>query len=240
MRKDHRPYWIKQLSAKINAWYSKCYVYPAFDSLGEHARFLAPHSLAIHGANITAGNYLHLISNPLNPIKLTTWQDKSSQGSITIGNYCLISPGVEMTSAASISIGDNCMIAADVMIHDSDWHGLYNRLRPFRCTKQVRLENNVWIGARAIILKGVTIGENSVIGAGSVVTQSVAANTVVAGNPAKVIKTLNPNRRRLTREFLFTQASDYWAEQDRIDAYFTLDNSVMHWLRTIIKPTHKD
>ena len=240
MRKDHRPYWVKKLQSRISAWYSKRYVYPAFDHLGKEARFLAPRSLAIHGAGITAGDYLHLISNPLNPIKMTTWQDKSTQGRITLGHYCLISPGVEMTSAASISVGNNCMIAADVMIHDSDWHGLYNRLRPFRCTKPVTLENNVWVGARAIILKGVTIGENAVVGAGSVVTQPVAANTVVAGNPARVIKTLNPNRRRLTREFLFTQQSDYWEQQDTIDAYFTLDNSVTHWLRTVIKPTNTD
>jgi acetyltransferase-like isoleucine patch superfamily enzyme len=53
----------------------------------------------------------------------------------------------------------------------------------------VRIANNVWIGMNAVILKGVTIGENSVVAAGSVVTKNVEPNTVVAGNPAQVVKT---------------------------------------------------
>ena len=65
------------------------------------------------------------------------------------------------------------MFAANVYISDSDWHGIYNRIRPFRCTKPVVLENNVWLGERVIVNKGVTIGENSVIGAGAVVTRDV-------------------------------------------------------------------
>ena len=56
-------------------------------------------------------------------------------------------------------------------------------------TRPVKIADNVWIGMNAIILKGVTIGENSVVAAGAVVTKSVPANTVVAGNPAVVVKT---------------------------------------------------
>ncbi len=61
--------------------------------------------------------------------------------------------------------------------------------RPKLTTAPVIIADNVWIGMNATILKGVTIGENSVVAAGSVVTKSVAANTVVAGNPAIVVKT---------------------------------------------------
>ena len=61
--------------------------------------------------------------------------------------------------------------------------------RPKLKTAPVRIANNVWIGMNAVILKGVTIGENSVVAAGSVVTKNVEPNTVVAGNPAQVVKT---------------------------------------------------
>ena len=240
MRKDHRPYWVKKIISTINTWYSQRFVLPAFDAIGKSPRFLAPQSLAIHGPNISAGDFLHLISSTQKPVKLTTWGSKQQQGHISIGSYCLIAPGVEITAACNIKMGDNCMIAADVIIHDCDWHGIYNRLRPFRCTAAVTLEKNVWIGTRAIITKGVTIGENSIIGAGSVVTKDIPANTIAAGNPAKVVKTINPKRKLLTREFLFKQGDKYWQQQQEIEAYFTLDNISSDWLRTLLKPTQQD
>jgi acetyltransferase-like isoleucine patch superfamily enzyme len=240
MRRDHRPFWLKLCLAYLNRWYSQRFISPAFESLGEGARFLAPRSVQINGPNISAGRFLHLISHPSKPVKLTTWGDKQRTGQITLGDYCLIAPGVEMTALRNIAIGDNCMVAADVLIHDSDWHGLYNRLRPFRCSAAVTLHNNVWIGMRAIITKGVTIGENSVVGAGSVVTKDIPANCVAAGNPAKVVKLLNPNRRMLTRAFLFKDGDTYWQRQSEIDAYFTLDNSTAHWLRTLVSPSRED
>lgn len=240
MRKDHRPFWLKKLLARVNRWYSHYHVRPHFDQLGKGARFLAPRTLQVNGPFIKAGRFLHLISSANKPVKLTTWGDKSHQGKITMGDYCLIAPGVEITSMVQIDIGDNCMLATEVLIHDSDWHGLYNRLRPFRCNAAVTLGDNVWIGARAIITKGVSIGENSVIGAGSVVTKDIPANCVAAGNPAKVVKQLNPKRRMLTRAFLFKNGDQYWQQQSEIDAYFTLDNSTAHWLRSLIKPTMKD
>lgn len=240
MRRDHKPYWLKRVQSRFSAFYAKRFIHPAFDALGEGARFLAPHSVQIHGRQIQAGRFLHLISDRLKPVKLTTWADKSHQGKITIGDFCLIAPGVEITSLASITIGDNCMIAADVLIHDCDWHGLYNRLRPFRCQSPVTLADNVWIGTRAIITKGVSIGENSVIGAGSIVTKDIPANCVACGNPAKVVKQLNPKRRTLKREFLFREGDHYWQQQQQIDAYFTLDNTTRHYLRTLTQPTQQD
>src|SRR5690606_37267877 len=107
-------------------------------------------------------------------------------------------------------IDSNCMIGAESYISDSDWHGVYNRTRPFRCSSPIHLKKNVWLGYRCIICKGVTIGENSIIGAGSVVTGDIPDNVIAAGNPAKVVKAINPNRRMLTREFLFSSDVDYW------------------------------
>lgn len=85
-----------------------------------------------------------------------------------------------------ITIGDDVAIARDVYIMDSDSHSIledgYEMARP------ISIGNHVWIGARAMILKGVTIGDGAIIAAGSVVTKDVPSMAVVAGVPAKVIK----------------------------------------------------
>ncbi len=240
MRKDHRPYWIKLFCLKFNNWYTQRFIKPQFDALGCSPMVIKPRSCQIHGKHIRAGNYLHLISHPLKPVRMTTWSSKSQAGSITLGDYCLISPGVELTSAVNIYIGHNTMIGADTSVQDSDWHGLYNRTRPFRCSQAIQVGNNVWIGARCIITKGVNIGENSVIGAGSVVTHNIPANVVAAGNPARVVKTLNPKRRMLKREFLFQQGDVYWQNQNLITQYLTAGNSFLKWLRVLLKPSTLD
>jgi acetyltransferase-like isoleucine patch superfamily enzyme len=106
-----------------------------------------------------------------------------------------------------IGIGSHCLISWNVGIADSDFHPLepaqrlidaqalapYFKDRPPRPklkTAPVKIADNVWIGMNAVILKGVTIGENSVVAAGSVVTKSVPPNTVVAGNPAITVRQL--------------------------------------------------
>ncbi len=240
MRKEHRPFFIKQLQNRWSAFYVRRWIRPQFDALGKSPTLVAPSSLKIFGTHICAGDYLHLISSPTKPVSLTTWRSKQGEGRISIGNYCLISPGAEITSAEHIRIGDSCMIAAEVVISDSDWHGLYNRTRPFRCTEPVTIANNVWLGQRSIICKGVTIGENSVIGAGAVVTRDIPANVVAAGNPARVVKQLNPNRRRLTREFLFQNGDYYGKNQNELDRYLLHDNRFLSWLRVLCKPGKRD
>jgi len=72
------------------------------------------------------------------------------------------------------------MIAHGAYISDADWHGIYDRAEPVGKTKPIKFEDNVWIGDSAIICKGVTIGKNSIIGAGAVVTKNVPENSVFA------------------------------------------------------------
>jgi acetyltransferase-like isoleucine patch superfamily enzyme len=96
-----------------------------------------------------------------------------------------------------IKIGDNVKIGGGVCIYDSDFHSLDPKIRrnadldsKNQNTSPVFIENNVFIGAHSTLLKGVTVGKNSVIGACSVVTKSIPANEIWAGNPARFIKKL--------------------------------------------------
>ncbi len=97
--------------------------------------------------------------------------------------------GSQIRCMEKIEIGNGCAIGRNVLIMDFDAHEItYSDGRKNRITAPVIIGDHVWIGAGATILKGVTIGDGAIIGAGSVVTKDVAANTIVAGNPARVIR----------------------------------------------------
>ncbi len=240
MRRSNTPYLVKKIYKAINHWYVARFITPQFDSVGSTPEIAHPRSLVIFGRNIHLGKYAQIICASDNCVRFTSWPSKQGNAEIIIGDYCLIAPGVRISAAKSIRIGDNCMLAANVIISDSDWHGIYNRIRPFRCTKPVVIENNVWLGERVIITKGVTIGENSVIGAGAIVTKDIPANCVAAGNPARVIKTINPNRRMLKRELLFSDPEHYFYNQDQLDKYMLANNGWWNWLRSLFKPNCSD
>ncbi len=104
---------------------------------------------------------------------------------VKIGNNVIIMNGCLLMSAGGITIDDEAQIAANVQLISNN-HDLENRM--IITCKPVHICRRAWIGAGATILPGVTIGENSVVGAGSVVTRNVEPNTIVAGNPARVIK----------------------------------------------------
>lgn len=108
--------------------------------------------------------------------------------SIGCGNY--ISNNASLLANHRITIGDNCLIGDLVAIYDSDFHEVDpSRRRQGRGQSlPVQIGNNVWLGSRVMILKGVTIGENSVVGAMSLVTKSLPANSVAAGVPAKLVR----------------------------------------------------
>ena len=108
---------------------------------------------------------------------------------ITVGKNVFINFCCTFMDRGGIKIDDGTFIAPNVMLITEN-HGIEPEKRRYLTSKPIVIGKNVWIGAGAIILPGVTIGNNSVIGAGSVVTKDVAANCVVGGNPAKLIKTL--------------------------------------------------
>jgi maltose O-acetyltransferase len=104
--------------------------------------------------------------------------------------------------SAPVRIGDNCLLAPGVQIY-TDTHPLNPKFRKnilkvdpfdehyFELAKPITIGNGCWIGGRAIICPGVRIGDNVVVGAGSVVTKDVPSNVVVGGNPAKIIRYLD-------------------------------------------------
>lgn len=103
---------------------------------------------------------------------------------IEIGNSCGFS-GTVIGAALHIRIGNNVRCGANTLITDSDWHYDDPRTGP---NAEVIIDDNVWIGYGVKILKGVHIGENTVIGAGSIVTKDMPANVIAAGNPCKIVK----------------------------------------------------
>lgn len=156
-------------------------------------------SILLRGGTITIGNNVTLNSrsygyhiNMHSPIKLAT---SMPDAKIIIGDNSRLH-GTCVHAYKSIEIGKNCLIAANCQIIDSNRHELSfekpeSRLNNTTSAKPVKISDNVWIGANSIVLPGVTIGEGSVIAAGSIVTKNVDAFTLVGGNPAKVIRTFN-------------------------------------------------
>lgn len=110
------------------------------------------------------------------------------KGNITIGKNSFINSFTRIISQERIEIGDNCAISWDVQIMDTDVHNIIINEKKNSETKPVFIGNNVWIGSKVIILKGVTVGDGAVIAAGSIVTKDVPPNTIVAGNPASVVR----------------------------------------------------
>ena len=98
--------------------------------------------------------------------------------------------GVHISAQLSIHIGKNVRIAPNTVIIDSDFHSVSDHFAPGKSSPVV-LEDDVWVGMNCVILKGVRIGKNAVIAAGSVVTKNVPAGTVYAGVPAKFIKKIS-------------------------------------------------
>lgn len=127
--------------------------------------------------------------------KTTFWVD----GNLSIGDF------VGMSSTAiicthSISIGNHVIIGGNTVIYDTDFHSLNPEIRGTTDDKRnaqkkpVIINDHVFIGAHTTILKGVTIGENSIIGACSVITKDIPANEIWAGNPARFIKRIYKNQ----------------------------------------------
>jgi len=127
------------------------------------------------------------------------------------------------------------MFAMNAYLSDADWHDLQHRIYAPGNHSAIVLGNNVWVGDSALICKGVTIGDNSIVGAWSVVTKDVPANVVVAGNPAKVIRELDPSDIT-SRAHLFNMDISYDQFEEKGYREGLEGNKFRHWLRAIFFP----
>ena len=159
-------------------------------SIGKHCT-IAGSTLLVEGKGaITIGNDCHLANYFNVPNKIVS---RGNSGIITIGNQCYFN-GTDMLSESSIELEKLCMVS-DAVIMDTDAHSIeIDRWNPkaITKTKPIYIGENAWIASKSAVLKGVTIGKNSVVGLGTIVRQKVPENVIVIGNPQQIVKHLDP------------------------------------------------
>lgn len=139
------------------------------------------------------------LSNLVGLSQRTIIVTRTEEAKIEIGNNVGIS-GATIYARKEITIGDNTLIGGNVKILDNDFHPIEVEARNLDIkekigTRKIKIGKDCFIGANSLILKGVEIGDGSVVGAGSVVTGKFPSNVVIAGNPAMVIKVLEREKK---------------------------------------------
>ncbi|MBN2158188.1 MAG: acyltransferase [Spirochaetes bacterium] len=158
-------------------------------------------NVIVYGPNISIGKNVVMVAADGHTTNISSLKMRGLEGRITIGDDVLVMNGVRISSASSITIGDGCMLANHAYLTDADWHDIHDRTSAPGGTAPIVLERGAWVGDSAIVCKGVTIGENSIVGAGAVVTRDVPPNVIVAGNPARIVKKLDPKKIILIGEW---------------------------------------
>ena len=159
----------------------------AADVVGPHARTLGKPRIDNLG-RIEIGSHV-LVRSVIVPVELAT----GPQGIMRLGNGVHLNYGVSVHAEHAVTIGDRVRVGPYAMIVDTDFHDHYARSRRGE-GRAVVIEDDVWIGAKASILKGVRIGRGAIVGTGAVVTRSVPAFSVVAGVPARPVASLDADR----------------------------------------------
>lgn len=154
-------------------------------SIGERVRLWGRPAVAARG-DIHVGERTQLVST-LAPLELVT----EPGAEIRIGSRCLVNFGTSIIAHERVTIGDRTLIGTDCMITDTGFHGVEpdRRFDP-PPPQPVTIGENVWLAARVIVLPGVTIGDDAVIGIGSVVTTNIPPRALAVGSPARVVKEL--------------------------------------------------
>lgn len=158
-----------------------------------HYQLLNPPALSTTRVEMSENSRFVLESNII--ILSGCYITVSKNGELSLGENSYLSQEIIINCRSNIKIGKNVMIGYQSIIMDYDGHTIYetdniseNNYLYGGATKPIIIGDNVWIGSRAIILKGVKIGSGSIVGAYSCVTSDVPENSIVAGNPAKIIK----------------------------------------------------
>lgn len=236
MKRDLRPWYIKKAWYRLQHLYVRHYLMPHLARLGDHPFIIKPWYIELFGGPIRIGSHVTLLGCSDKKTRLTVWSDKTDIPGITIGDHVLISPGVRISAAHSVTIGDSCMLASHAYITDSDWHGIYDRSLTPTETHSVVLEENVWVGDSAIVCKGVRIGRNSIVGAGSVVTGDIPPNVIAAGNPARILRQLDPEKKIITRKDRYHDAEQMTRYLEASEKTALQGNTLVGWLKSLIFP----
>jgi acetyltransferase-like isoleucine patch superfamily enzyme len=152
-----------------------------FKKCGKHLRTYGGVLVSTNNGKVVLGDYVKMYYG----VKFNVFGINGGPAAVKIGDYVSIGERTEIRCSKEIVIGDHSIIAWDVEIMDTDFHEIDYKIT----YKPIHVGNNVWIGCRSVILKGVTIGEGSVVAAGSIVTKNVPPHCLVAGNPAEIIRT---------------------------------------------------
>jgi acetyltransferase-like isoleucine patch superfamily enzyme len=143
--------------------------------------------LVENGGVLRIGRHVKLFGKPT-PIELVALRGAE----LLIGDGTFINRGVSICAKASVRIGSNCAVGNDCLIFDTDFHRVGDGFRGEAEGIPVTIGDHVWLAARSVILKGVTIGDGAVVSAGAVVTSDVAPYTIVGGVPARLIRNVTP------------------------------------------------
>lgn len=235
MRDDLRPYWVKKSYLRFTRWYVEYFLAPECEYLGPYHMFMHPWHVRISGDNIRIGRSFTGIGAAGARMEIGVWGRAAGEGRIEIGDACLMSPGSRLSASDEIVLGDGVMLANGAYVTDCDWHTIYDRMHRTD-PAPVHIGDNVWLGDHATVLKGVTIGDNSVVAARAVVTRDVPANVVVGGNPAKIIKELDTAREFHTRMDYYADPASLAEFFDGVDRMVLEGNSFWRWLWSLVYP----
>ena len=196
-----------KICSSLYIGWNKIYFFLNNIKYGKNFRVFNHLYLKIHvGALVQIGNNCTIMSGAgLNPLSrnIKTCIYVGKKATLKLGNDVGISSST-LWVKESVSIGNSVAIGADCIIMDTDAHNLDWKIRCSEETNEygesvdmvtaasapIVIEDNVLVGARCIILKGVTIGARSIIGSGSIVTKDISSDCIAAGNPCKVIKSI--------------------------------------------------
>lgn len=172
-------------SADVAAWARAQWFLRNADSIGTRCRVWGKPRI-VNSGRLVAGDRLQLLSRVA-----TTDIVVGDGGTLEIGDRVYINHGTSIGATELVRIGSDCSIGTHVVMMDNDFHRIEPERRRERPASQpIVLEPNVWLGASVIVLRGVTIGEGSAIGAGSVVTSNIPPRSLAVGSPARVIRSL--------------------------------------------------
>lgn len=185
-------HWVRRFRYALRRWFVPTLLWRGEWVLAQNVNLNVPVRIDGQGV-VSIGEHVSLGYPPAPRLGsgeiLLQARDKSAR--IVIGERSCFSNNVSIVARGRIEIGRSCLIGDSVMIVDADFHEVNpeRRHEPGE-TSPVLISNNVWIGSRVIILKGVRIGEHSVIAAGAVVTSDIPPRSLAGGVPARVIKTI--------------------------------------------------